>query len=186
LTATQLGWDSESDIRSAPVSSWPVISMSDVRNVAVYLAWRLRGEPPVLLDGRPRSGVSYLRRCLAVPAEFEALARTRRFQLVVLALHPFPPTRLFRHLMASPEWGLVHFDGEGAVFVRSTVLERALLGRVSPDAALPEVRPRRARGRWPGGCDPGAASAWPHAAAARLTRTGARRPAGRALHCPER
>ena len=161
-------------------------------NVAAgsYLVWRLRGKPPVLLDGRlldPDLFAAY-RRCLEAPAEFEALARTRRFQLVVLALQPFPPARLFRHLMVSPEWGLVYFDGEGAVFVRGTVFERAQLERLSLDAALPtESAPTGRRGGWLGGCDPGAALrrgrmllqlGYPQAARADLARA--------RLHCPER
>jgi tetratricopeptide (TPR) repeat protein len=105
-----------------------------------YLVWRLRGTPPVLIDGRLLDGDFFARyrRCLASPAAFDSLASERDFQLVVLALQPYPPTRLFRHLVAAPAWQLVYVDGEGAVFVRARTRDAEALRPISLDAPLLE------------------------------------------------
>jgi hypothetical protein len=154
-----------------------------------YLLWRMHGDPAVLVDGRLLDPAQFriYRRCLESSREFDAWAATHGPHLVVLALQPFPPVQLFRHLAAAPAWRLAYFDAEGAVFVTEDVAAARSLAPLRLDAALaPTGAPVGAAGSWWRRCDPGEAAlrgrmllqlGFP-AAAADLTRA--------LLHCPER
>jgi tetratricopeptide (TPR) repeat protein len=99
------------------------------------------------------------RRCLESMPAFDAWVAVERPQLIVLALQPYAPGRLFRHLDASPDWRLVHFDGTGAVFVTTAEAGARDLAPISLARALPgNTAPAGAAGTWWRRCDPGEAA----------------------------
>jgi hypothetical protein len=154
-----------------------------------YLIWRVHGDPPVLVDGRLLDPAMFriYRRCLQSRPEFDAFTVQNGTRLVVLALQPFAPVGVFRHLAELPQWKLVYLDAEGAVFVHESVLaSHPELMPLSLATPLPEnTAPLGHAAGLLQRCDAGEAGrrglvlgalGFPAAASADLTRA--------MLHCP--
>lgn len=123
-----------------------------------YLIWRFQGRLPVFVDGRllDANHFARYRSMLDNPASFDAYAADHGLRLVVLALQPYPPVRLVRHLESSGGWRLCYLDGEGAVLVREDVAaSRDDLPRLDLGAPLaPPTSSARGRFAWRV-CEPG-------------------------------
>jgi hypothetical protein len=161
-------------------------------NVAAgsYIAWRLRGDPPALVDGRllDSKRFSEYRHCLESMPAFDAFAAARGTRTVVLALQPYAPVQLFRHLYTTPPWRLAYLDAAGAVFAPDSVVGARGLSPVFLERELPAASaPVGLSGSWWRQCDTGEAGRRGEL----LLRLGFAAPAStdlaRALaHCPQR
>jgi tetratricopeptide (TPR) repeat protein len=154
------------------------------------LLWRTGARVPPWVDGRLLDAARFdaYRNALGSPEAFDRLAAQQGFRLVVLALQPFAPVSLVRHLLADPRWSLVQLDDTGVVFARREMAEARGIAALQLDSELPQAAaPVGTAAAWLHPCDPGAAFrrgrlllafGYPAAARADLTRAH--------LHCPGR